>query len=121
MEHTPYERFAAWLTGQAAACKARQAALAADDRADEAIFAKIQANVYEIFHTVLGAGWKASGGDPAKARAFFAAKLTQIPQNWRDGLTASQAHGDMERAQVERLKLDALAQIELQFAQLWEE
>ena len=42
-----------WFEEQIALCGQRRQALLADDRADEATFEKIRANVYDIFRTVL--------------------------------------------------------------------
>lgn len=121
MEHNAWNEFSAWLQAQAAACKARQTALAADDRQDEAVFEAIRANVYGIFHTVLQAGCKTCGGDPRRTRDFFAAKLEQIPANWHTALNKAETHNDTAAAYIERLKLETAEQIRLQLAQLWKE
>lgn len=89
---------------QITACKVREQALIADNRASEAVFAKIQGNVYDIFRTVYSVGSKAGEG-------FFLTKLEEIPQSWRTALEAAEAHGDTEKAHIERLKLDVVEEI----------
>ena len=95
-----------FLTQQADACKARAAALTADDRCDEAVFEKIRANVYEIFRSVAGAAQKTE--DPAP---FFRARLADIPANWEAALEKARSHGDENRAHTETVKLEVVAAI----------
>lgn len=121
MEPIQSRDFALWLQQRIAVCKEKQAELTADDRKDEAVFERIRANVYEIFHTVLTVACKTSGGDTAKARSFFASKLVSLPQNWKTALAAAQKHGDIKRITEECIKLDVLAEIEAQFTLLWKE
>ena len=45
-----------YLEERIAACRQKEAALVADSRADEAVFEKIRANVYEIFLTIWNMG-----------------------------------------------------------------
>ena len=95
-----------FLNEQAEACKARAAALTADNRQDEAVFEKIRSNVFEIFTAVLNAARKQS--DPAD---FFRRQLTAIPANWEAALEKAEAHGDEAKAHTERIKLDAVRAI----------
>lgn len=118
---TKQTRFLACLEAGTAACKAKQAQLIADDRADEATFEAVRANIYQIFHTVFGVAWKISDGDETKARSFFAEKLEQLPRNWQDSLTRAEAHGDAEKAHIERIKLEVRDEIARTFAELWRE
>lgn len=100
------ESLHAFLSTEAAACKARAAALTADDRSDEAVFEKIRANVYEIFASVLTASQKAA--DPA---AFFRARLADIPASWEASLEKARSHGDEARAHTETVKLEVVQAI----------
>ncbi len=99
-------------------CTAREDALIADGRKSEAVFAKIEANVFEIFKTILAAGEKACGGDEAKLKQFFTERLEQIPANWRVALAQAEQHGDVEKAHIEKLKLNVVEQIKAEFAKL---
>ncbi|MBQ8355155.1 MAG: hypothetical protein IJY40_05990 [Oscillospiraceae bacterium] len=95
-----------FMNEQAEACKARAAALTADNRQDEAVFEKIRGNVFEIFTAVLNAARKQS--DPVD---FFRRQLTAIPANWEAALEKAAAHGDEAKAHTERIKLDAVRAI----------
>jgi len=94
--------------------------LNSDDRTDEAVFAKIQMNVYDIFNTIFSAAIKTSGQNDGEAVQFFLTKLDQIPKNWRNSLAGAQAHGDAEKAHIERIKLDTAEEIGKVFKKIWE-
>lgn len=108
-----------WLEQKIAACKENKKALCADERADEATFEQIRVNVYDIFKTVLTVGAKNS--DPEKNMAFFRQRLETIPRAWREALANAEAHDDGEKAQIERVKLEALEEIRTHFETVWGE
>ena len=99
-----------WLDSRKTDCQAAEQALAADARGDEAVFAKIQGNVFDIFSTVLQVAGRTQG-DEAAALRFFCKKLEDIPANWRTALALAEANHDPERAHTEQLKLAAVAEI----------
>ena len=102
-------------------CKAKIACLTADCRADEAIFEKIRMNVFDIFRTVYTAGGKASGGSFEKQLDFLRRRLEEIPSSWQAALEAARSHGNSEKAHIEQLKLDTVAEIRQKAAQWSEE
>ena len=65
---------------QIAACVQQGKALAADDRADEAAFEKVRANVLDIFRTILSVAVKMGKGDPEKVKEFFILKRRRSPR-----------------------------------------
>ncbi|MBQ7915562.1 MAG: hypothetical protein IJ315_02080 [Firmicutes bacterium] len=91
--------------------KDRRQALLADDRGDEANFEQIRTNVYDIFKTILNVADKMPN-----PHAFFAAKLEEIPQNWKTSYEAALQHQDVVKIQQETIKLETLAQIKAAFA-----
>lgn len=109
----------AYFDAQLARCSSAEQVLIADARADEAVFAKIQENVFDIFRTVFQAALNTQK-DEAAAEQFFGQKLEEIPRNWRTALEKAQANGDVERAHIEQLKLDALEEIKATFAAIRE-
>ena len=109
-----------WLKSAKEACVLRAQELTADDRADEAKFEKIRANVFEIFGTVLSAGQKTVGNDTA-ALAFLSGKLEQIPANWAAACDKAEQYGDEKALHIERLKLDAVREIREKLTELMEE
>ena len=84
------ERMNAWFDAQIAACAKQQETLLADDRADEADFEKIKANIYDIFRTVLKTAAKESKG--------YLSSLDQINKLSEDntGSSGSGASGGAE-------------------------
>lgn len=94
--------------------------LTSDDRADEAVFAKVQMNVYDIFNTIFSVAVKTSGQDDQKIVQFFLLRIQQIPQSWRTALTNAEQHGETEKAHIERIKLDVVAEIQKEFERIWE-
>lgn len=103
------------LDHQIAACAAEVKALELDLRRDEAVFARIRLNVYDIFRTVYKTALKQDDAD-----AFFLEKLDQIPENWRNSLHLARQHGNEEKAHIEQIKLDTAAQIRSIFHQVRE-
>ena len=120
MNQTRYQMLESWLESHAAACKAEVGTLNSDQRGDEAVFAKIRMNVFDIFRTVLTAGKNAVGDDEEKLRIFFQDRLNQIPENWRASLLDAERHGNFEKAHIERLKLRTAEEITDAFRKIWE-
>ena len=56
-----------WLEEKIRRCGRRSQTLRADDRADEAAFEKIRANVYDIFRTVFSVAEKTCGDGTRRA------------------------------------------------------
>lgn len=98
-----------------AACGAQAKALELDDRRDEAVFARIRLNVYDIFRTVYTAALNQPDPD-----AFFLAKLDQIPENWRTALDLALRHGNDSKAHIEQIKLKTADEIRGLFLHLQE-
>ncbi len=95
--------FASWSQARIDECTAQQHRLQAEGRGDEAAFMQIRANVYGIFLTVC----RALNGDMDAVRV----RLNAIPASWVKSLTEAESHGDMHKAHIERIKLDAVAHI----------
>jgi len=100
-----------------AACKDAAAALNADNRSDEAVFEKIRMNVFSIFHSVYAAGEKVSGGDEGKQLEFLRDRLQRIPSGWETALDVALSHGNSEQAHIERIKLEAVAELRQKLAE----
>lgn len=94
--------------------------LASDNRLDEAVFAKVQMNVYDIFNTLFSAAIKSYGSDTDNVRDFFLKKMEEIPENWLVSLQRAEQYGDAKKAYIEQKKLDAAIQIKKEFMELWE-
>lgn len=114
------EFMARWLKERKEACGLRAAALAADDRADEAKFEKIRGNIFEIFLTVLTVGQNTCGDETA-VLAFFRERLEQIPTSWSAASEKAAQHGDIKAQHIEDLKLGAVREIRAKLTQIMEE
>lgn len=100
--------------------KALAHSLSRDDREDEAVFAKVQMNIYDIFSTIFSVAVKTSGQDDDKVVQFFMTKIQQIPQSWLTAMDRAEQHGESEKAHMERIKLEAVAEIKKEFKRIWE-
>lgn len=98
-----HDEFLTWCDQRTGECMAQQRALSADGRGDEARFMQIRANVYGIFRSV----YTAAKGDLTAVQA----RLTAIPAAWEESLRQAQAHGDLEKAHIEQIKLETVAAI----------
>lgn len=114
------EKMETYFTQKITGCTAQFAQLTADNRADEADFQKIRANVYDIFRTILSVAIKTKGSDPAAVRSFFLEKTEQIPVNWSKAYALASANGDGMRACIEEIKLDTVKEIRAAFLCTWE-
>lgn len=94
------------------------AALAAEDRRDDANLEKIRGNVYGIFVSVLQAAQKQSSDD-ASRRAFFENNLERIPSGWRIARQKAEERGDTVRLVQEDVKLAAIDEVRQAFRELW--
>lgn len=105
-----------WLAAQKQACLARQAALQSDGRQDEAVFQRIRANVFDMALAV----WHAAAKQESPAE-FFSRRMEQIPASWLAAREKALAHQDTVQAHIEKIKLDAAAEIRAAFRQIWSE
>lgn len=109
-----------WFESKIAGCTEEITALQAESRADEAVFAKIRMNVYDIFRTVFSVCVQTAGDNDRKLVEDFLSRLQQIPRSWQASLSTAEAHGDVKKACIEQLKLDAAGEIQQVFCRVWE-
>lgn len=114
------KQFVNWFEEQILKCNEQEKSLLADDRADEATFEKIKANVYDIFRTVFTVAVNNGKGDTAAIGQFFTSRMKTIPAGWTVSYEKAKEHDDILKMQVERLKLDAIQEIRTKFSELWE-
>ena len=94
------------------------AALAAEDRRDDANLEKIRANVYGIFVSGVEAG-AARSSDEASQRTFFEGNLNRIPSGWRLARQKAEERGDTVRLVHEDVKRAAIDEVWQLFHELW--
>ena len=121
MNHQNIQRMNDFFAERIAGCEQRGTALKADERGDEAVNEKVRANIFDVFRTVLSAAEKAGRGDAKAVRSFFRDRLETIPSGWAVSYEKAREHDDAVRMQIEKIKLDAAAEIREYFDQVWEE
>jgi len=104
------QKMLTWLDTAISESRVRQQTLVQDQRQDEAVFEKVQENIYDVFRTVLNVALR-QHGDSAAARNFFELRMQQIPAAWESSLQAARTHNNTEKAHIEQIKLTALAAI----------
>lgn len=109
-----------YFVGHISQCKEQAQAFASDGRADEAVFARIQGNVYDIFHTIFSTSIKLQENDSSAIKEFFLHKTKQVTESWQSALLSAEEHGDFKKAHIEHIKIDCSAQIITSFQELWE-
>ena len=108
------KEFIAFLDSRIEEGRAEIAALSAESRRDEADFAKVRTNIYEVCRTVSlalidrpGAGTKAIG-----------AQFDRFRTAWGSALEKAKQHGNAQAVVVEETKLAALADVAARFEEV---
>ena len=109
-----------WFDEKTALCSKRNQELNEDGRADEAIFEKVKANIYDVFRTVLSVAGKTGNGNADAVKSFFTQRAEQIPAAWAAALEKAKEHNDTVRMRTEQIKLDTVHEIREEFAKIWE-
>lgn len=99
------QEFIEYLTAQAEAANAKIDDLEASGRADDAAFAKVKANIYDVCKTVSLALVDRPGFGIGAIKARFEGFQT----SWGTALEKAREHGDVRAVAVEETKLAALA------------
>lgn len=115
MDEAKFQRMQAYFRRTQAACKAKENALTAEGRADEAVFEKIRGNVLSLSEAVLKTAMQQA--DPA---GFFRRRMAQIPSAWAQAREKDLAHGDENRAYLEQIKLDMAEDVRRAFDHILE-
>ena len=110
--------FTAYLSTEIERLKAEEAALASDNRRDEANLARIRRNIFEICNTVHGVFIQKSA--PEAFYAAYIAKLDEFEAAWRKAQVLAGANADGAKAAIEEIKLEALASIRAKFIEAGE-
>jgi len=117
MTQQQIDTLTAMLASHAAACREKEKALLRDERRDEAVFARIEGNVYDIYRTVCTAGVR-TAADPDQAWSLLCRKTEEITAAWEANLERVRTHGDAEKVHIETLKLQTAAAIRVEMDRL---
>ena len=110
------EEFIAYLSGKIEEGKAETAALQADGRKDDANFAKVRTNIYDVCRTVSQALWNRPGAGTSAVRA----QLERFRTEWGAALEKAKQHENVSGIAVEETKLAALEDVIAHFREVKE-
>ena len=105
------DTFMEYLTKQIEAGKADIVRLEKDGCQDDADFAKVRTNIYEVCRTVANALTSRPGAGTEAVRA----QLERFQATWGSALDNARRHGDTRNIVVEETKLQALADVVAHF------
>lgn len=108
------KEFIDYLTHQIETGRENIARLEADDRRDDADFAKVRVNIYDVCRTVTIAliDRPVSGADAVKNR------FERFREEWTAALDKAKAHDDTRNIVVGETKLEALADVITHFEEI---
>ena len=105
------DTFIKYLTEQIDAGKAETALLEKDGRRDDADFAKVRTNIYEVCRTVTNALADRPGAGPEAVKRQF----ENFRTIWGAALDNARKHGDARNIVIEEAKLSVLADVTAHF------
>lgn len=100
--------FIQYLESEKEACLMKADTLIKDSCKDEADMSKIRANIFDIMATV---SRTAENRFPQNAISFIKEKINTIPESWKESLMLAEKHGNHTKVMIERIKLQAIAEI----------
>ncbi len=101
------DAFISYLTERIEAGKADTAGLEKEGRQDEADFAKVRTNIYDICRTVTNA----LIGRPGAGKKAVKERFEGFRASWGAALEKAREHGDVRNTVVEETKLMALEDV----------
>ncbi len=105
------DTFIKFLTEKIEAGKAEIARLEADGCRDDADFAKVRTNIYEVCRTVTNALLRRPGAGPEAVKK----QLEHFQASWGEALDNARKHDDARSIVIEEAKLKALAEVTAHF------
>lgn len=106
------EQYLEWLKEYALKLKEEEKALIESDRKDEATFSRIRANIADIMKTTAQTLSRAKTNDFDRA---YLAQFARLRETWTSSLEKAEAHDDVEKAVIEKIKLETLLKIRAAF------
>ena len=103
------DTFIGYLTKQIEAGRAEIARLEKGGFRDDADFAKVRTNIYEVCRTVTNTLISRPGAEAVRAQ------FGRFHTAWDAALASAREHGDVRNIVIGELKLEALADVEAHF------
>ena len=108
------KEFITYLDSRIEEGRAEIAALTADGRKDDANFAKVRTNIYDVCRTVS----QALINRPGAGTGAIGAQLERFRTEWGAALERAKQHGDVSGIAVEETKLAALVDVIAHFREV---
>lgn len=108
------KEFIAYLSSKVEEGKVETAFLLADGRTDDANFAKVRTNIYEICRTVS----QALTNKPGAGTGAVKAQLERFRTEWNSALEKSKQHDNIKGIAIEETKLAALEDVIAHFSEV---
>ncbi len=108
------KEFIAYLDSRIEEGRSEIAALTADGRIDDANFAKVRTNIYDVCRTVS----RTLADRPGAGRDAVAAQLERFRATWGAALEKAKQHDDVSGIAVEEIKLAALEDVIARFREV---
>ncbi len=108
------QTFIDYLDSRIAAGKAEIVSLEADGRKDDADFAKVRTNIYDVCRTVT----RTLADRPGAGISAVRAQLERFRTGWSAALEKAKLHDDIHAVAVEETKLAALEDISARFQEV---
>ena len=107
------EQFCEYIETKIFELSEKEKNLAEAYRQDDAVFVKIEKNVYDICKTVFGVFKKVKPEESFYDE--YLKKLDEFEKTWSDSLEKAKRFGDTEKSAAEEAKLSALGDIRAKF------
>ena len=108
------KEFITYLDSRIEEGRAEIASLTAEGRTDDANFAKVRTNIYDVCATVS----RTLADRPGAGRNAIAAQLERFRTVWGAALEKAKQHGDVSSITVEEIKLTALGDVIAHFREV---
>lgn len=109
-----------WFSERLSECLRREQQLIRSARAGEALFVRIEHNVYQMFKNAFAETVRTCGDDENAVGEQFKQKLILLPAGWHTSVVQAVQNGDLEAAHVETRKLAAADEVKTAFYRIWE-
>ena len=108
------KEFISYLDSRIEEGRSEITALTVDGRTDDANFAKVRTNIYDVCRSVINT----LINRPGAGRNAIAAQLERFRTSWSASLEEANKHDDISAAAVEEIKLAALKDVIARFREV---
>lgn len=111
------EPFTKYIESKKQELAARESALKAEHRQDEANLTRIRANIYDVCGTIYNVFHREKAKE--EFESAYLKKLNELGKTWKEAADRAEAHGDVSGAVVGDIKLQTLRDVQEKFTEVW--